>query len=416
MESVGVRRDKDSLFHAIVQQLSRKMGYQEKPDVFLSRVRNDAVQSLDSVARCVSDPLKNELQQLSLGLKFQTRHGDLNVIFALHAILNYNFRVYSRLANVLSLESDSPMIQLFHDPPFFDGVYQNIDYSSIARPIYQKAFGIRIATWNLRGASTLDKQNLIDNFVSRQQISVLCLQESHLRCSTLQTSNYFWHLGSQTQSQRSSRGCGFLIHKKFPYAVKFTELTPNITALDIKFHPDQVEYRIVCVHRVSEGDRTSATETSTLLEFLRQVPDKQMFLLCGDFNAHISKDERLSTEDPFIGKYLHHDVTNSNGRELLYLMSLLDLRLMSTMMSHTTRITRAQGSSQSQLDHVLVPLNHGMKLLNMHGIWSRLSDHKLIYFTLAPQFTSRFFFLFTFLLTKGLDINFRYFFKDNYDL
>lgn len=393
MELVGVRRDKESLFHSIVQQLSRQIGYQERPDVFLSRVRADAIQSIDVVSRHVLDPLKTELQQLSLGITLRDRHGTLDVLFALHATYKYNFRVYSRFTNVFSLESTAPLIQLFHDPPFFDGVQRGVVYLQIERPLTRPTQEIRIATWNLRGATTLDKQNLIDNFVNRQNISILCLQESHLRCSSLQTANYFWHLGTQGGSQRSSRGCGFMIHKEFPYAVKFSELTSNITALDIKFHPEQVEYRIVCVHRVSEGDRSSAAENSTLLGFLRQVPDKRMFLLCGDFNAHIAKDEHLPTGDVLIGKYLHHAVTNTNGRELLYLASLLNLQLVSTMLSHTTRITRAQGSSQSQLDHVLVPLHHGMKLLNMRGIWSRLSDHKLIYFTMMPKRESKFWIL-----------------------
>lgn len=363
----GVPRCPDSLLILISHQIVQSFGFLEPPDRLLSRLRRDAVNSLILEAENTADQqrrarLTNMAAEVFNGVN--TNH--MEIIQLLHANTGLNFHLFMPEGERFYQESDGPVITLFYRPPYFDGIVQVTSLNQIV-----------MGTWNLRGALDPEKQLMIDEYASQREIAVLCLQETHLSMATLETTNYIWHLGPQSNG-RASRGCGFLVHKKFPFPVKLGVSSLNICYLDITFRRRVKCFRLFCVHRVSEGNRLSSVETGELIGVIRDVPDDQQYLICGDFNAHVSRAEHLPAVDDSVGPYLLHDATNSNGRDLLYLLELFDLKLMTSIHHHSTIVTRYGAGVRSQIDHILMPPSNVFTLESVRGFWTKLSDHKLI--------------------------------------
>jgi hypothetical protein len=139
-------------------------------------------------------------------------------------------------------------------------VLSNISLIDPSLPTKQNAL-ITMCTWNLRGATTEVKQKLIDFEISRLKIGIACVQETHLRCSKLDSTNYTWHLGPQYQS-RASRGIAFLISKSFQGSIKnINFITPNIGVLTLRLPFTSRDVHLLNVHKYSDTNSSSALET-----------------------------------------------------------------------------------------------------------------------------------------------------------
>lgn len=271
---------------------------------------------------------------------------------------------------------------LYYQAPYFDSVLRVLPVSFASVAPDPTSRGLKMATWNLRGALNLEKRLAVDDLAKRFQLDVLCVQETHLTASVLETPNYEWLLGSQVTG-RASRGCGFLISKGFPFAVEFRSYSVNICQLKIKYSSSS-SIILVCVHRLSNGHPRSSIEAGELNGVLRALPLGSV-LLCGDFNAHIGKDSVKNDEELFqlVGPNLLHELNNANGDCLLVTSALFELQILTTIRHRSTVRTWYQNGVHSQIDHVLKQRNSDYFLSSLRGYWSKLSDHKLIYFRVS---------------------------------
>lgn len=254
---------------------------------------------------------------------------------------------------------------------YFDGL---VDYRS--SPLKQ----LRIGTWNLLGATSLEKRLIVDEFSRQHQLDVLCIQESHLYTQLLETPRYKWMLGPQ-QPGRASRGCGFLINKQLDIAPEFKIYSANLCHLALTLPKVSKVHFILCVHRLSEGNPGSSIEAGHLLSIIRNLMTIGEVLVCGDFNSHLGK-ELLQSEQTSIGPILCHQVSNSNGNILFDLCQQLDLHVSTTSHHHSTLTTWYRSSGVSQIDHVIVPTLASYQIKNLRGHWTRYSDHKLLVFVM----------------------------------
>lgn len=118
-----------------------------------------------------------------------------------------------------------------------------------------------LATWNLNGATSTEKRLLIDHELKTHNISLACIQESHLWCSLVTSPNYYWLLGPQSLG-RASRGLGFLISKSlYPTVLTHKFITPNIGYISLKPPFMTQPLHIINVHKCNEGAPNSAIET-----------------------------------------------------------------------------------------------------------------------------------------------------------
>lgn len=152
--------------------------------------------------------------------------GSYDVISALNHELGFGFEIYfpnGLRRTYFSRHSSFSVIKLYHYADLFDSIISVEDV----------LIELKIASWNLRGATTSEKQLLIDSHAHSHNLSVVLLQETHLYGQTILTPHYEWILGPQPNHRRASRGCGFMIPKDLSYTVNFHTHSANILELTI---------------------------------------------------------------------------------------------------------------------------------------------------------------------------------------
>lgn len=245
---------------------------------------------------------------------------------------------------------------------------------------------LRLGTWNVSGALGLEKRMMIDHIATHRQLDILCIQESHLHAQETTSTHFDWLLGPLPLLQnRPSRGCGFLVRKRFPYPVQFKSYSSNICRLTVSLSASR-RLNILCIHKLSEGDPRSSLETGRILSITRALLLQGEVILCGDMNSHFGQDLLGEIDSGLLGPFLYHAISNSNGRDLYAVCEQLNLRIETTRRHPSTRSTWYRSTGRSQIDHVMIPISSEHILTELRGRWAACSDHKIITFNL--QFLS----------------------------
>lgn len=250
---------------------------------------------------------------------------------------------------------------------------------------------IRIATWNVQGARILTRRKLIDAICHQHSIDILCLQDGRFFNASYSTDHYEWLPSSAPAKVCPKFGCFLLLRKKgefqhhqFTVGVRNEE---SFVICVVKRH-DQI-FIVVNAYLPCNG-QPEATESydllDTILSKLHRLYPKLPLIVCGDFNAHLGTDLQSCPEmDGLIGPHLLHTETNENGEMLAGITLVHRLGTATSMISSSALVTRTHGSTQSQLDHILIHENMIQQVLNVYGQWQPFSDHKLIVMDLTPS-------------------------------
>lgn len=119
--------------------------------------------------------------------------------------------------------------------------------------------------------------------------------------------------------------------------------------------------------------------------------------MSGDFNAHFGYLDDDITQSRFFGPILHHSHTNDNGLNLSLVVETHKLKVPTTFLTRSTRVTWTNNSQQSQIDHIFVPDISTFKFQNLRACWSNIStDHKRLTWTivLSPCYQEAFYHIF----------------------
>lgn len=254
-----------NLFLSIVHQLFLKESQlSESPTVLLSQIHSNL--------------------QFYFGTNFLHLISDNELLLAIYAIYKLHIYIYKdhqRYTYQPMLNSNSYTrsrvnfafinsisCQLFLEIYRDTNLYQSVLKSEIRQDFeflreiqgFKKNM-FKLSTWNLRGVTKTDDQLIIDYMLRQEKIDISAIQESHLNCSGIETSNYIWLLGPQYQS-RASRGIGFLVSKTFfsQHDVKMTVVTPNIAYLTVLI-PYVKPISIINIHKLCNNDPNSSLET-----------------------------------------------------------------------------------------------------------------------------------------------------------
>lgn len=123
---------------------------------------------------------------------------------------------------------------------------------------------------------------------------------------------------------------------------------------------------------------------SILEKLQREYPQVPLFV-CGDFNAHLGIELlTIPAMHGLIGPNLRHTETKENGEMLAGITSVHRLGTATSLFSSSTLVTRTHGSTQSQLDHILIHENLVQHVINIYGEWQPFSDYKLIVMDMSP--------------------------------
>lgn len=379
----GLPPSGDSLLSSILHQLKITRD---------SLTKSPSTLQLSSMRICVSEFLRERGRVGDLGESFailSPNHvGGYPIISVINQWLDVTIEVFTEKGcrrTYPALTSGRPVIQILR----YQLPNQQIHYDSILSATLQanqvtalrRRFELHVGTWNLSGVTSVEKRLIIDEIAKNHRIDILCVQETHLYSQSVETPNYHWILGPQSQLLRASRGCGFLIRKGLPYTVELQVHSVNILQLTIKFADDAPVLYLLCVHRVSEGGARSALEAGKLTSIARELKAKGGLVIVGDFNSHLGRD-LYDNNQRVIGSILYHEVSNTNGKGLYHLCENLELQVLTTIKNRSTRCTWYRANGSSQIDHVIAPLHADFHVSCLKGHWTKFSDHKLITFNL----------------------------------
>lgn len=267
------------------------------PEEYIQVLREKISSCLVAQANALLEHLGSTRHELSKSILSESFIGGFEILEALSWSRGMGIEVYfpDGRRRIYPGKADShDVYRLYYYAPYFDSVrsVQLNNFNSIEPlPELQK---LKVATWNLRGALKVDKRLIIDLLAKHHQLSIVCVQETHLTANSIETPNYSWMLGPQV-SGRASRGCGFLVAKDFPFPVKFHCYSVNICQLTVQLSTESTLI-LLCVHRFNNGHPQSSVEAGELNGILRELTLKNV-LVCGDFNAHIGKDTVARDEE-----------------------------------------------------------------------------------------------------------------------
>ena len=133
---------------------------------------------------------------------------------------------------------------------------------------------------------------------------------------------------------------------------------------------------IVVNYTTVEGSNDAESHFETLSDIINCIPKHRLILDCGDFNAHLSKDDVAHS---------YHEKTNTNGEFLIDHINECNLRVTNTMFEKKkgklwTYISDMNGS-MSQIDYILINKKWKNSVHNAEAYSSLSSigsDHRLV--------------------------------------
>jgi hypothetical protein len=240
----------DNLILAIIHQYQMQSQlYEYSPAETISTIKQTIETHRKQYAPHYPDNIEGQLTSLSDCFKIQ-----IKVYFS------NDYKLYVPYGDSSSELTFSA--QLYFYQSLFDSVVRILPSQPFDDPIPKASkASIKMATWNLRGATDDIKRIMIDDELNEGKLWVIAIQESHLWCAKLSTANYKWILGPQSQ-RRASRGVGFLIHRNFySYINQVSFPTPNICLLTFQLPFMLKPFFFINIHKCTDGDINSEIET-----------------------------------------------------------------------------------------------------------------------------------------------------------
>lgn len=241
-----------------------------------------------------------------------------------------------------------------------------------------------MATWNVQGCSTYGRSVYVDCLCEREKLDIICLQDIRITTPTFVTDHFLWVTSNYGLDKPTRRVNGFMIRKtlqcKFHYI--YHDAFTQMLLVQTK---GKACFILVNSYMPCSGTPLTLSAYSSLDSLLDKLEIEYPLVpvfCCGDFNCHLGRD-LIKRGEVSLGPYLHHDIANESGSFLYSLMIRRRMIALTTMLHSSTMISRAQGESVSQLDHVLTKDCYRLLITGMLGAWGGVSDHKCISFNLT---------------------------------
>lgn len=235
-----------------------------------------------------------------------------------------------------------------------------------------------MATVNVRGCATQAKREYIDMELFKLSIDICGVQETRCCWASAETKNFYWYF-SPNKSKTSHRGTGILVRKSSGIEIKqFRPVSENLCSAWLC--KDSIGFLMIVVHIPSDGRMTETF--ADLSNIIMKIPPEDEYVVLGDFNGHIGSRDTTDYNN-LVGKNLLHRESNENGFFTLLLMTQFDLKACNTFSpSKSVLSTWSNNISQSQIDHVLLPVTSKIQIREktIKAIKPSLfsTDHKIL--------------------------------------
>ena len=218
---------------------------------------------------------------------------------------------------------------------------------------------VKIAAWNVRTGHHVGEKEIIARELSRCKISITALSELRITGSgtvtippttTDDTMTLFYSGG-----QKREAGVGFMVNSQAANSViTFQPISDRLAILTIK---GTIKTHIISIYSPTEAssDLTKNDFYNQLQHALDSIPQTEMIILAGDFNAHIGVDR--NGWEAVMGRFGHGDI-NDNGLRLLSFATSNNLTVGNSLFQHPRKhqLTwrNPSGMDSAVLDYVLI--------------------------------------------------------------
>ncbi|XP_071740185.1 uncharacterized protein [Rutidosis leptorrhynchoides] len=151
---------------------------------------------------------------------------------------------------------------------------------------------LKIATWNIRGANTLDKQNEVRNLIQTEKLSICAVLETHLKTKTVKDiSNYiFGNWDWISNVKYSSNSCRMIIGWD-PNKVRVMVIHMNKQATFCKVETVNAKSSFFCTFVYASNNGIERRRLWADLENHKSISANKPWVILGDFNVILKVDE-----------------------------------------------------------------------------------------------------------------------------
>lgn len=168
---------------------------------------------------------------------------------------------------------------------------------------------------------------------------------------TARTADYDWfNVNSLVDAApRMGGGTSVVVRRSQLHGYFFRRVSANICYVRLRIFEDDLTI-FSTYARSSSG--CANPEISDLMNCIGRFTPRQKsnVIILGDMNAHVGFRDLLDADKRYVGRYLYHPWSNSNGESLKDLLHFLDYRLCSSFGPYESVLyTWSRGSSRSQV-------------------------------------------------------------------
>lgn len=232
---------------------------------------------------------------------------------------------------------------------------------------------VYIGTLNVNSMLKIGKQMELTKVMNEQNLKILAIQETRYRDEdAIQANHYRIYKGKPAEKIQNTKGLwmfgtAFVVHNSLVDKItEFKSTSPRMSTLTFK-NKNKL-YTLVNVHAPINKDNQQNPEKverfwEGLEEMLGRVPEKNVVILLGDFNAQIGRNESSKVT----GKFTAHSRTNMNGKRLIELCERFNLNIMTTKFQkkpkkQTTWRSPNKLLGEFQIDHVAITYSNSREI------------------------------------------------------
>lgn len=243
----------------------------------------------------------------------------------------------------------------------------------------------RLATWNLRGLLKPGKLEIVERSLCAAKITFAGLSEMHYSGSghfTSSEGNFVCYAGN----------VGFWVAKEFSNTIRgYNTINDRIITLRLNARPTIVHLIQVYAPTSTASDEDVETFYGNLENVLRAIPNREITILMGDFNAKVGNTELDDHIRQTVGRF-GIGVRNSRGERLIQFCLENGFSISNTMFSqHPRRLytwISPDGKYRNQIDYIMIKnrWRSSIRLCKTLPGSDCGSDHQLLMCTFQQSF------------------------------
>ncbi|XP_065321906.1 uncharacterized protein LOC135929305 [Gordionus sp. m RMFG-2023] len=208
-----------------------------------------------------------------------------------------------------------------------------------------KDHNIKMISLNIRSLN--DKLTILRQIMKDQHYDILLLQETHLKVTEVRNL-LDYTLYCSSNAEHVWAGVAIMIHNKLIRFVSFNPISSRICCLTLNLGYKKVHlFNIYAPH----NDSVFYMELENVL---KELPHRDGIILAGDFNASVGKSKNSSC----LGNATLIQSTNPNGKRLIEICELFNLKIGNTFFNHPTHHIMTYKSpsfgTTSQIDFFII--------------------------------------------------------------